>query len=94
MRIEVTHDITKLERNVYIFWINTDSNRINIHLDVFRHETKESTRKKKWNALEIYSRLGDTRLSLGEILSRDDIIVPGWIKIKVIDRINDSMEFN
>lgn len=92
MRIEIVDNDTELERRVYIFWVNTDCGRIELILDDYTLEKKESTRKRKFHKVEWYSRIGDQRMAICKILKKEDVVVGLLTKNKAINKLMSEVK--
>jgi len=90
MRIEIINNLEELKRERFIFWIND----FYIILNDYFLEGKESKRKRKWENIKRYSRIGDLRMESykTEILKEIPIISEN-IKDLVMKEINSKLRF-
>lgn len=85
---EVSDD--KLYRTVWIFWTND----LDIILDEYREEHRESTRKRIYELDKIYKRIGGMRgYSNHQILTRMDIVVTQKVKDAIVKQLLDGINF-
>lgn len=91
MRIEITRNDGPLSRQVWIFWVTTDSS-IRILLDSYQVESRESTRKRKWNPSAYYYRLSrGYRVDSSKVIKSLDVPMPDSVEEQVYVEIGKEM---
>ena len=91
-RVEVIRG-DKLNRMVWVFWFNCDHRGPQLMLDEYREEARETTRKRKWDARKVYTRIGDTRrLAPGQKLKAEAVIVPMDVEVEAKEKLKVLIE--
>ncbi len=91
MRVEITRNDGPLSRQVWSFWVTTDSS-VRILLDSYEVESRESTRKRKWDASAYYYRLSrGYRVDSRKVIKSLDVPMPDSVEEQVYVEIGKEM---
>jgi len=90
-RIEVVINHSKLERERWVFWFRPDHS-VNLILDEYHKESRETSRKRNWTKEKVYLRVGDMRCFSRQGLDAEEVPVPEGIVAEVKRQLHEMID--